>query len=462
MTMLLPATAIAEPALRFQDHHIGFFCEQSIDGGIVSAHIDVSDFGNFGGAEVWLDPALPFEDPPTLSGGTEDVTLTALASGFELSVSFTVFDAESNELGAGTIEATLTPSGDLETLSADRFGNRNTLISGTFQAMDVSGTLTLPGLGELELGPCSGDETFIKVVETDPHAFVLDNKGILVDCFWGTEDSAAGLFVISDSFGTFADAFLDTPDLQLFSTGGTTVELTTESLSTVIDLFDPATGEPAKATAQASLSPIGDPVTSLILGSASRDKVTEQRLSVAGELEYSTGQSFTMDDSVCFANTFDSHQVNTGPAGPKPTDRAPVNDTPDGAVPLHIGSRVNTQTGGAAIEPELIPTTCPEGEFDQMGRTVWYTVEGTGDEITVDTAGSNFDTVLAVYVLDGEELVEIACVDDVFFDPIGVTFQASITGPTEEGVTYYVQIGGFDARQFGGDVEFGRLRITVS
>ena len=65
--------------------------------------------------------------------------------------------------------------------------------------------------------------------------------------------------------------------------------------------------------------------------------------------------------------------------------------------------------------------TCPEGEFDTFGRTLWYTIEGTGDPVTVDTGGSNFDTLIGVYELDGEVFTEIACIDDVFFDPIGAT-----------------------------------------
>lgn len=49
----------------------------------------------------------------------------------------------------------------------------------------------------------------------------------------------------------------------------------------------------------------------------------------------------------------------------------------------------------------------------------------------------------------------------MFFDPIGLTFQAAISGPTDENATNYLQVGGFDARDRGGDVGFGRLRISV-
>ena len=88
---------------------------------------------------------------------------------------------------------------------------------------------------------------------------------------------------------------------------------------------------------------------------------------------------------------------------------------------------------------------------------------GNGNEMTFDTAGSGIDTVLAVYLRDGDEFTEIACVDDVFFEPIGTSFQAAITGDTEVGVTYYIQVGGFRNDFFDETAppEAGRIRIAV-
>jgi hypothetical protein len=106
--------------------------------------------------------------------------------------------------------------------------------------------------------------------------------------------------------------------------------------------------------------------------------------------------------------------------------------------------------------------TCPEGFFDAFGRTLWYTVEGTGGPLTFDTAGSSIDTVLGVYVQGDDGLEEIACVDDVEFDPVGVTYQAAITGDSEDGVTYYVQVGGYlSPFEDPTTAEAGRIRISV-
>ena len=102
-------------------------------------------------------------------------------------------------------------------------------------------------------------------------------------------------------------------------------------------------------------------------------------------------------------------------------------------------------------------TTCPSPD-DGVGHTLWYSFTGTGDAVTIDTAGSNFDTVIAVY---DDEFVELACNDDVEFGPVGFTFQAALTIDTFEDATYYVQAGGYMNPFEGVDAQFGRLRIAL-
>ena len=81
-----------------------------------------------------------------------------------------------------------------------------------------------------------------------------------------------------------------------------------------------------------------------------------------------------------------------------------------------------------------------------LGRTVWYSVVGTGDPITIDPRGSDFDTVIAAYTSSANDLVQAGCVDD---DEIGQT-QGLLTFDTTLGTTYLVQIGGVIG-QFDGD-----------
>ena len=73
-----------------------------------------------------------------------------------------------------------------------------------------------------------------------------------------------------------------------------------------------------------------------------------------------------------------------------------------------MGRVVNDQTRGAAVEPEIQVEACPELD-DRFGHTLWYSFIGTGSDVTIDTAGSDFDTIVAVY---DESLAFIDCNDD--------------------------------------------------
>jgi hypothetical protein len=137
---------------------------------------------------------------------------------------------------------------------------------------------------------------------------------------------------------------------------------------------------------------------------------------------------------------------------------------PAGALRLNIGGKTSQSTRAAAIAQEADyscmvfddPFT-PEPDVIPVEHTVWFKVAGTGAEVTVDTTGSDFDSVAAAYVSDGAGgFVEIACVDDVPLDPIGRTLQSAITFPTVAGTTYFVQIGGFPGFQ-----SYGSLRVAV-
>jgi hypothetical protein len=128
---------------------------------------------------------------------------------------------------------------------------------------------------------------------------------------------------------------------------------------------------------------------------------------------------------------------------------------------VKVGSRLNAQTVGTANDPEIQVETCPQGFSDKLGHTLWYKIDGTGSPITIDTAGSSMDTVVGVFVADGEGFAEVACNDDVLFEPIGISFQAAVTLDTEVGVTYWIEAGGY-MNPFIGLAEYGRLRLRIS
>lgn len=151
---------------------------------------------------------------------------------------------------------------------------------------------------------------------------------------------------------------------------------------------------------------------------------------------------------------------------------APDNDTPEGATPLDVGDRTTQQTKAAVLDPEAsCSIVFEEEEFEDdfglpIGKTVWYTVEGTGGPITVSTAGSHFDTILGVYKSNGDGLEQVACVDDIFDG--GFSLQAAVAFESELGQTYFLQAGGFglfedpEFPEFSSQPEYGLLKISIS
>ncbi len=409
---------------------------------------------------LWLDPAVPFEESPTASGVPEVVTVSDDGTTVEVQATFPMFDADGNGLGDAQLAATAARTGDVEMIGPEPGKtNVNEKTTGFIEFLEGSGTLALPGFETFNV-TCFGEVGEISVFRTNPRAFVSANSGVFLGCVWETETGVASFFSVDDTFGFFTDASLETADLELFTTASSgSIDLAGAEAS--FELIDAATGDAYSATASATFTPLGSLVRSTQLGATFKTTLKEQALTPTGTVEFSTGDSFVIDDEACDAVGFDNRSVTTAPQGNK-HGKAPVNDGPEGAIPLQLGSRFNAMNTGATEEPELPILTCPEGIFDDFGRTLWYTIEGTGGPVTIDTAGSNIDTLIGVYVPTGGGFEEIACIDDVFFEPVGSTYQAALTIDTEEGVTYYVQIGGFrDPFAEEPQAEAGRMRISV-
>lgn len=457
---LLPATVSADRVSRYTDHHIVVGCDGSFDGGSLSAFVETSTaFGDYASVNVWLDPADPFEGPASASGETGTVQVTEGAE-IVLQATIPVADPEGAELGVADLVITMMPDGEPTIIGPYPGINHKSKTQGTSQHLEGSGTITMPGLDPV-VADCSGDLTDVMFFEANPRSYVSANTGVGMTCLWTPgEGTLAGLDVYDDTFGLYASAFLITPTLELGWDGVSSGSIDATSMSATVELEDTATGDPYTAVASASLTPNGSPFTSILLSATARTTTTEQALTPDGSLVFSTGDSFVIDEAHCDALTYDNRSVVSPPAGPK-SGPVPVNDTPDGAIAVTPGTRLNAQTVATSYDPEVPISTCPQGFFDDFGRTLWYTIDGTGGPVTIDTAGSNMDTLIGVYVRDGEDFVEVACNDDVEYEPVGATLQAAVTlDATEEGTTYHVQVGGYRF-PFGGDPQIGRLRLSV-
>jgi len=89
----------------------------------------------------------------------------------------------------------------------------------------------------------------------------------------------------------------------------------------------------------------------------------------------------------------------------------------------------------------------PDAAGTQLVKTAWWTFTGTGGRVTVSSFFSDFDTALAVYTFESDNLFHfVRCNDDISFALGDLTSELFIN--TIEGKTYYVQVGGCDTCQF--------------
>ncbi|MGH2385398.1 MAG: hypothetical protein ACRDGB_10165 [Candidatus Limnocylindria bacterium] len=450
---LLAAPVTAAPAQRISDTESVLFCEgiTNDEGSVFAFAIESEMFGSFGDLAFWAAPSSPETSDPTWVSvsGSAEFEGTSVTARFDL----VEYEFQPNPedppfgdpVGTATLEATLTAIGDPQAYNVDeRNGNQVFRREGVVQEFSVEGTLDLPEDISFDLSSCGAVRDTFTAFSNSPASSIFRSSQFTLDCFWEVDGAFVSLFGFADEFGTFSGLFVSGPEIELFAAPTAPVTLTTEAYEASFDLFDaldPAAVDPVgSADASATLTPAGR-INERFSFDNVKIHITGQSYDVDGTLSLTTPDAtyeLPMDSESCFA----ADQRVTEHVSPRqgPKGKPLPNDGPDGALPLAIGDSVTVRTGGTALEPEA---PCI-GEFEgqevefPIGKTAWWTFEGTGGDVTVDTAGSDFDTVLGVYTDDGGGLVPIGCVDDV-----EESLQARITVGTEAGVTYYLQAGGF-------------------
>lgn len=460
VSVLLVAPVSAAPSQRVSDTEHILFCEGLTGAGGTAFLVlgESEQFGSFADAAFWPPDAPPPNDPAwiAMTGDVDfdgtSVTATLLMVEYVPSPEEPPFG---DPVGNAIVEATLTPDGDPQAYRfQDKFGNQVFRREGTFQAYSVDGTLTMPnGAGTFDLSPCVAFSDTYTQFTNAPASFVARFSSFDLSCGWETENGFISLFATANEFGGFSDLFIvDGDDIYSgFPSGEVTLTPDAFEASYEIVRADDG-GEPVgSATASATLTP-GDRINERFVFGSSKTHIVGQQYLVDGSLSVTLDGTTTvlaMDETSCFAADItitDHFSPRQGPKG-----RPLPNDGPEGALPIAIGETITVRnTGGTAFEPEApCIASFPEGDFEvPLGHTAWWTFTGTGSPVTVDTAGSDFDTVAGVYVDDGGTLTQVGCNDD------DEGLQARLTVSTEAGVTYYVQVGGF-----GGQT--GTLVLTV-
>lgn len=453
-TSVTAASTAAAPAQRYADTQFVLLCEGLVnDAGTAFAVVAESDqFGPYADLAFWAAPGSREFDPPTwiassAIGSFDGGSVTAT---FEL----VTFEPPENPeepplgdpVGEATLAATLTPDGPPEAYEfrGSEATNRQFRQSGTLQAFTVAGTLNLPEGISFDLSGCTAFLDSFQTFSNAPAATVSHFSDFQLGCTWIIGDEAVFLFASANQEFAFADLFISGPSGEIFgSTMGALTDTSFEASWTLYAFDGAGPGDPVgTATASASLAPTGERLNDRFGFGNFKAHVTGEIYAVAGMVHIETDTAtydLPMDATSCFAGDVRVMQHESARQGPR--GRPLANDAPDGALPLAVGESVTVNTSGTAAEAEA-PCLLTVGDevFEvPIAHTAWWTVEGTGGPVTIDTAGTEFDTVLGVYVEEDDgSFVQVGCVDDT-----EAGLQAVITVDTVEGVTYHVQAGGF-------------------
>ena len=482
LVLILGVRVSAGPPVEESSDFVSFNCELSGEGGNGFVFIFSEDGFAFADAFVWLPESEPFVDEPDLFSDFAGIEVEDV--GDEFSAVIPMVLAETGEPdGTLIVEGLVGELLDEETFS-DRFreGNRWVEITETIQFFAATAEVTLDDT-PFEAS-CSADRRHVEFRSTNPHALRIDFDDAFVECFGivGSDGSTLNLF--TGEFGN--EGFVG---LEIFPVGdngngengefeppeffgSAEIDRLSGNIEVTVPLFDPFDDEEPVSEAHVSMTvEEGDITLSDIVFQDGKVKETETQLLVSGAVHIALDdRSYDLDG--CFGSRFEARGIFNEAEGPKMSGLPPGNDTPEGALPLDVGDRTTQQTKAAALDPEAACSfVFEEEEFVEIfelpiGKTVWYTVEGTGGPTTVSTTGSHFDTILGVYTSNGDGLEQVACVDDVFDG--GFSLQAEATFESEPGQIYFLQAGGFGLFQdpefpeFGSLPEYGLLKLSVS
>ncbi|MFD2078304.1 hypothetical protein [Actinopolymorpha cephalotaxi] len=428
-------SASAAPPTTQTSFHAGLQCSGTTTTGeavFVTAGAS-SDFGDFAYAAVGPD------DAPVLNaygiGSWNDGSPS-----YELDV----YDAEGEPAGSGAFTATTTVTAQVETDGRNDNGNQHVKSHTVASTLAVRPTLVLPRYTIASLD-CTGTSTLVTYRSNSPAATVRSERQ-LFDSVRCEGNAVVGLFGPAEGeYFLSVDVEHDGRQYNLFGP----VEPVDEFVAT-LPLRDSETAEViANVPVSVTARPTGETTTSVLRTSKARvvQKVTPYAVTAQADLPWGSV------DATCEHLEILTREKISAAEGPKPGGPAPGNDTFATAAALRPGTTVHTSTRGAVEEAEA-DMPCAAGP---VSRTLWYAVQGTGGILHLDTAGSDFDTVLAVYTATDDGLEPVACNDEdgPGFPLPPTTLQARVDLGTTAGTTYYVQVGGL----YG---DYGRLVLTAT
>ena len=311
-----PATVAAAKPIRDEVSMTGMRCDDlSTHAGLVRLYVEAFAGGGFASLSLTTSG-----DPGAMPDINTDFG-SATFDGSRLSATFDlVFVEESDNpeepptftpAGTASLEAILTPYGDLEDFSWDpeRYGNvweRQGLFS---QILTVEGTLSVELLNGTDttttLTGCDAGTLIQTLFVTNPNAYVVGGDQRFIECRWTTEGGSVELRALSDDFGTDFSELIVLDGERVF-VGLTSPDFSDAAYGASYEVFDPMTkGEiVGSASASAALAPSGDRVNDQEWVENMRFSLVGDVLTVDGTLSISVNEATTvlsMDDAACEA-----------------------------------------------------------------------------------------------------------------------------------------------------------------
>lgn len=213
--LALPASVMAAPASSTTHQSTNLGCglleAEGASGYLYHAHAGGSESGAW--LEIWLAPANPIFDPPTMT--STDASLVLSPDGSSLSGTIDLsLRGDGSSAGTANLAALLTAVGPVETNQRSTTnGNQKIHEFETAQNVAVAGSITLPSGEVLALDECFGSTVITEVTKNNPRSQVEWGKGTGIKCDWYLEDGLyVGLMGQGDRTLTWIDIAVVTPD----------------------------------------------------------------------------------------------------------------------------------------------------------------------------------------------------------------------------------------------------------
>ena len=314
---LSPATVAAAKPIRESLPVTIVRCDDALTTtvGLVGAYAEVSGEGSF------VSISLTTSGDPQANPDVFSDSWTATFDGKRFSASAElVFVEESpnpeeppiiTPAGSASLEATLTPDGDLESFpdEPERIGNtweRRGLFN---QPLSVDGSLSITLLdgteANTELIGCLAATSTQTVFATNPNAYIVGGQQRFIECNWATQGGSVELAAVTDDFGVSRSQLLIVDGDRLLLGLGNGMDYSETAYVDTYTVLDVATRQVVgSATAQAVLEPSGERVDDREWVDGIRFSLVGDVMTVAGSLSISvdgTATELSMDDAACQA-----------------------------------------------------------------------------------------------------------------------------------------------------------------